>query len=270
MNSLSQALHHIHTMTQSLLDGDLQAQQRTFVQHMHNIAQQLDKTAQPIPNGVLALHAIVPTLPDAFGQQCVALYGYAKLMLESPVSFDHAPLSDVQRAKLTEIYHTGLALAQVLNSTKEHAFQQRKQARQQAPQAFDVCAFLQEALPIYRYWLKDHAVSVQFHPSEVPHIYARAYHVGELLRHIIVTLGTELVAYGAITLSLAEEARCVAIHIGCTGVQFSPDELQILFEKNGRNIYREQLDVDEGYMTFEREKGVGGTAIVHLPKAQPV
>jgi hypothetical protein len=270
MNPISQSLHDIAHTAQSLLDGELQAQQRTFVQHMHNIAQQLNKTAQAIPDGTRALQAIVPTLPDAFGQQCVALYGYAKLMLESPVSFDHAPLNDSQRAKLTHIYDTGLALSQWLNSTKENAFQQRKQARHHAPQAFDVCAYVQEALPIYRYWLKDHAVTVQFHAREMPFIHARAYHVGELLRHIVVTLGTELVAYGAITLSLAEEPRCVAIHIACTGVQFLPNELQIVFEKNGRNVYREQLDVDEGYMTFEREKGVSGTAIVHLPKAQPV
>jgi len=76
-----------------------------------------------------------------------------------------------------------------------------------------------------------------------------------------------MMEYGTIHLGLRDELRCVALVVECSGLGLTPDEMAVLFEKNGRYVYREQLDVDEGYMTFHREPGVRGTLLVHIPKA---
>jgi hypothetical protein len=267
MNDLTAALNSLQAPAQALAAASLSAAQQPFAKHIVNMLGSLQGMVDGLPDGEAALSAALPLLGGKFQQGLVALYGYARLLLERPESFEGQALDESARPHAQLIYEAGQALATRCERLSHEVQAARSAARSQSPAPFDLAQHLAEQIPLYRFFLKSHAVQVRYTPTEAPHIvYARQYHVSELLRHIVVTLGTEIVEYGTMTLHLENEPSCIAAHITCSGAQLNPEQLTTLFTKNGRHTYREQLDADEGYLTFLRQTGVSGTIVVHLPR----
>ncbi len=267
MNDLTTALNALAVPAQALAAAPLSEAQQPFAKHILNLLGSLQAMADGLPEGDDALTAVLPVWGNKFQQGLVALYSYARLLLERPDSFNGQSLHESVRPHAQLLYEAGQALATRCDTLMQQSQEVRSAARTQSPAPFDLAQHLADQLLLYRYFLKDRSVQVRYTPATGPRIiYARQYHVSELLRHIVVTLGTEIVEYGTVTLHLEDEPSCIAVYVTCTGVQLSPAELTTLFSKNGRHTYREQLDADEGYLTFLRQTGVSGTIVVHLPK----
>ncbi len=265
---IADALMSLHTQAQTLTHGTLNAPQQAFTQHIANLYQRLAQQLAEAPGSQAAALAVIPALGDPFYQQLTAAYGYARLLLESPASFQGAALPDELVPAATHLYEQGMALAQRWDALRAQAAQARVTARRQPAQSFDAAALIQEMQPIYQFLLAKRPVRVIGDAPPTAPVYARQYHIAELLNHLVLTTASELMEYGTIRLALRDEPRCVALAVECSGLGLTPDEMAVLFEKNGRHVYREQLDVDEGYMTFHREPGVRGTLLVHIPKAK--
>lgn len=252
---------------ETLAATDLVEQQRPIVRHIQQLITALQGMTAGLPDGEAALQAALPILGEAFSQRLATLHHYARLLVESPASFDGAVLPEAAQDAARYIIQLARSLEAVVERLHQQTLDQRTDARRQTPAPLDLASFLAEAVPLYRFYLREQAVQLVYRPSSAPMIvYARHYHVSELLRHIVMTLGSELVNYGTLTLHLEDEPACVAVHIGCTGTQLSRADLQTLFSIKGRHMYREQLDADAGYLTFLRQTGVSSTIVLHLPR----
>lgn len=267
-------LAHLNAIHAALSDltqdsNGLTAQQLTFIQHMQRIADQLAHMVAPMPTDDAALWQLIPILGDAFSQPQTALYGYAKMLLEAPQLFGATAgqLSDGQCEALNQIYTHGIKLAQKTQALCDEAHQQRQQNRHQPAHDFDLSAFIAAQMPVYGYWVRDKAITLQSDLSpHLPPIHAQSYHVHEIVRHIVTTLADELVEYGVIRLytMLATPEAGVVLGIFCTGTQLTPDELDILFKRQGRNLYRRQIAKQGAQLMILREAGIGAHIRLHF------
>lgn len=248
--------------------AELAQAQRPIVQHVHKLTGLISEALDGLPDQPHALQAALPTLGEDFPRHLETIQHYARLLIESPVSFGGATLPPDALPIAEALYTASRALHDHCAALRQQTIQERLHARRGSPEAFDWNAHLQEEAPLLRYLLRRQPIQLDFTPHDAPlRVFARRYHTTELIRHIVLTLGTELMAYGRIQLRLQPEAACHALRIDATGVQFTPSETAALFNRHGRHLYREQLDADAGYLTFERQPGIGGSVIVHLPQA---
>ncbi|MFQ3648061.1 MAG: hypothetical protein SNJ54_09710 [Anaerolineae bacterium] len=251
-----------------LRSADLAQAQRPIAQHVHKLTGLISDALDGLPDLPHALQAALPTLGEDFPRHLETIQHYARLLIESPASFGGAALPPEALPATEALYAASRALRDHCEALRQQTIQERLHARRGAPEAFDWNAHLQNEAPLLRYLLRQRPIQLEFTPHAAPlMIFARRYHTTELVRHIVLTLGTELMAYGRIQLRLQPEAACHALRIYATGLQFTPSETAALFSRHGRHLYREQLDVDAGYLTFERQAGVGSSIIVHLPQA---
>lgn len=267
MNDLALVLKGCTVAAERLTHASLTPSQQPIVRHVQQLVAVLVNATDGLPEGDIAMQVALPVLGESFSQQVATLQHYTRLLLESPESFGGATLPTEVQPDAQRLYQAARALTEWMEQIRTQTFEQRANARRQTPAPLDLASFLAERVPIYRWLLRHHSSQVVYRPSSEPMtVYARHYHVAELLRHIVVTLGSEIVEYGTVTLHLAQEPACVAVHITCTGTQLTRADLQALFAANGRHLYREQLDTDAGYLTFRRQTGVSSTIIVHLPR----
>ncbi len=253
-----------------LTDPTLTSQQHTFIQHMHRTAHTLHDTARQIPATAVALRQILPVLGDDFLHPQQVLVGYAKMLIDHPESFDGATLSMSQRQALMQVHDESVSLYRFTERLRDEAFTERREQRNASPVDFELNMLIWQHVPVYRYWLSDEAVTltVDF-PAGLPLVHGQPYHIAELVRHLVVTMGRDLIEYGNIDLSavhLPDIAR-VSLRVFCTGVQLLPDELETLFQANGRHVYRQRIQQQNITLDMSRESGVGATIHLGLPLA---
>ena len=251
-----------------LSDDGLNSQQITFIRHIYNTAQELHTIAAAIPPTEYAIRAIVPVLGEPFFKPQSVIFGYAKMLMEQPAVFGGAVLNADQHARINSIYDKGIALAQLSEQLKQDALEKRKTQRNADPIIFDLNMIIWQSIPVYRYWLRDTAVKVtaEFPPGLAP-VLSNPYHIAAIAQHIVVTMATELVEYGKINISAAlrNDKQAVTLNFFCTGIQLNSTEQNILFEKQGRHIYRERITELNGTLHFSREPGVGASVHIDLP-----
>lgn len=267
MNPVAQALARAQRAARLLPEaGTASESQQTFIQHLMRSAAQLLKQCEEIPESQAALFEILPTLGEAFAQQQVALYGYARLMLEQPQAFAGAPLNDAQREHLQTISSASQEAARLTDEIVQAAQQWRQQARSAAPTFFALGLLLEERLPIWRYWLRERPVILSCTVADgLPLVYGSAYHLGEIVRHIVLTMGRNWIEYGQIQLSANARAGRVTLGIFCTGAQGSQEEMALLFGQPGQQLYLAQIQRAEIRLRMEKAPGKGVTILLEIP-----
>lgn len=267
MNPVAQALARAQRAALLLPEaGTASESQQTFIQHLNRSAAQLLKQCEEIPDNQVALFEILPTLGEAFAQQQVALYGYARLMLEQPQAFASAALNEAQREHLQTISSASQEAARLTDEIVRAAQQWRQQARSAVPTHFVLGPLLEERLPIWRYWLRERPVILSCTAADdLPLIHGSAYHLSEMLRHIVLTMGRQWIAYGQIQISASAQAGMVALGIFCTGAQGSEDEMAQLFGQPGQQLYLAQMRRAKIGLRLEKAPGKGVTILLEIP-----
>lgn len=251
-----------------LQDGGLNPQQLTFVNHIQKTATELSTAIAPIPQTDYALRRIIPGFGDSFLQQQVALFGYARLLLESPESFDDVILSDYQQDEMQAIYQHGQTLYELTDQIVASAKLERPQQHARSSERMDLVQFFERETPVLHYFLRNVPVKLSI-TAESSTVFASDYHLSALIQHIVTTLALELIEYGHIKISTGEGHQESLINIFCTGIQLDATEIDILFKKNGRYHYTQRLQQDGGTVRFLRERGRGATIQLVLARSKP-
>ena len=258
----SELLQQIEASVEHVLqDGNLNPQQLTFVHHIQKMAGELSLALSHIPQTEYALNRIIPGFGDSFLQQQVALFGYARLLLEKPESFGDAVLSEYQRDEIQRIYQHGQALYQLTEQIMASAQSERLEQHNALPDEIVLDALLSDEAPVLQYLLRDVPVQLSIEHGPVM-VVANAYHLRALIQHIVTTLALELIEYGRIKINTGKNHQDVSLNIFCTGIQLDAREIDILFKKNGRYLYPQRLEKEGGAIRFFRESGRG--AIIQL------
>lgn len=253
MNDLAAMLSALALRAERLLASELETQQRTFVQHIGATARQLLSMVEPIPPGDAALWQIIPALGERFSKPQEALYGYAHMLIRQPEQFGGAGLDAVQDDLLREIHALALAILRETESLHERAFALRTALRQQPAAPLDLPPFLEEEAAIWRYWLRERPISLQLDlKPDLPPVQAHAYHLGEVLRHLVLTIAQEWIETGQITLSAERDGARIRLAIAAPGMRGSSAEWRDLFAKDGRDIYARQLSRMDVTAMFQR------------------
>lgn len=252
-------LHHIRMELDSILEQPtiLNAQQLTFVQHIHTISDAQHKQFEPMPSSAYALQRIIPTMSESLLQQQSALFGYAKLLLEHPESFDGVAFPDVHRAHIERISHLGQQLYHLTEHIQQSALTERQTQQNRSAVHFDVATLLEDEMPVLRYFLRDKAIQLSNHSTSLA-VCASPYHLSAFIQHIILTVADELIEYGHIQLKTDRQA----LHIFCTGIQLTQADIDTLFTKQGRYVYPRRFEKEGGTITFAREQGRGSSIIL--------
>jgi len=267
----AQFLHIIwQTITSVRASGGFQPQQQTFVDHIHRTTDHLKQALDPIPDSDIALRRIIPTFGDSLLQKEIALFGYARLLLDSPASFDGASLTATQASAMQTIFDVGQALYQQTEKIRQEAATERRQQHRAAPQAINLSQFLEMQHPILAYWLRDEPLQLSLMMAPTPDVMAASYHLAAFIEHIIRTLSQELLEYGHIKVSTVYDGSYGAIHIFATGITLDASEQEVLFKKEGRSLYLQRFLADGGAFAFSHDRGRGATIILRLPLADTV
>src|SRR5688500_15778551 len=120
MNTIATLLHEIQTAAQSLLAEPLSPRQRPFVRHILNTADRLYTLVEARPPGDQALRAVLPVLGKDVSQPQSALFGYARMLIESPASFEAVP-DEQQQLLLSLIYDRAVEGARLTEFTRTTA-----------------------------------------------------------------------------------------------------------------------------------------------------
>ncbi len=248
MYNINTALHHIITQVQHIDVTELEAQQSLFIRHIENTANTLHNQLNNLPNTQLAHINILPPMSQHLIQSIVAVYGYAKLLLDSPESFKGATISAHQRTYLEEIYTTGRELHHYLDPLEQQAFNYRQEARMQHLQAINLEQLIETHIDIYSFWMRQSNVTVStFFENDSVMIQAKPYHLSELVQHVLVTIGREIFTdSGQIELYIKSTIQQVQLWIDCKELVLNDSDLQTLFQKDGRHIYLKQLSDMKG------------------------
>jgi len=243
MRNISDDLNNINEHIQQCSDTNLSAQQKIFVNHIQRTTHNLLITFQHLPHSRDAHYHILPTFGDDLIQQVISIYGYAKLLLESPESFDGRIISDAQRPILEFIYDTGRDLQTYIENVIQQAHQYRRKARQHPVQSIDLITTLQNNLPIYTFWASQYKTDIRLEvDTQTATIQAQPYHFSALIEHIFTTVARDLVTQStAITLYIKTNQTQVQLWIDVDHISFTDDHLRTLFQKDGRHIYLNQL-----------------------------
>ena len=262
---ITRSMDEILVQIRHLDKQSLNEQQLLFANHIEHTTVSLTKMIDGIPNTYPAHIQILPILGDSFLQSLIAVYGYAKLLLDSPASFNGATVNDSQRGYLETIFDIGQELQQYVESLQKQAFDYRLQARNQPQQSLDLIQLVNDNIDIYRYWIHGKAVQLQtMFTQEQLTVIAQPYHLNALIQHIITIIATELIEYGMIQLSVKEQDTAIELHIFCTGLQINNEHLSILFQKDGRHTYLKHLAKVGGKIVTDIQRGKGSSIIIRL------
>lgn len=266
MNTVASLLHDIQNAAGSLLTESLGPQQRPFVRHILNTAAKLFALVEAMPPGDQALRAILPVLGKDFSGPQSALYGYARMLLESPGSFDSPPPGEQQQLFLTLIYDRAVELSRLTEFTRTTASAERLSQRRLPAQAVDYPVLVRQHLPVWHYWLKSYPVRlVDALPKHLPLVQAQPYHLAGLIEHLVLTIPQELMEHGDIHLLARSNVNGVEAGIACSGIQLTPDDMSVLLEKQGRHIYHDGLIRQGGRVRVQRSPGKGAAIWIVLP-----
>lgn len=264
-DSISQVQQHTLTIVN---DTSLSEQQLVFARHIHRIAQQMDANLQPLPDDEAALYRLLPPLHDALQEQLTALLGYATLLRDQSAAFGDAGLSDSARQSLHATIDGTRSIMRSVDQCVKAATMQRMQRRRADLEAMSLADVMRDIVPALEYRLRDYAVRLHVNvPDALPPVQAQRYHITEYVHHVILTMATELIEYGSLEVSVRQEiAGVVTLVIFCTGVTLNPEEMDVLFGKQGRGVYDTELSQMGGTSHIERRQGFGASLLVRLPE----
>lgn len=255
---LQQMTHNIHDMLNLMLshlltidqDG-LTQQQQTFIDHIKKTLQSLINLLDGLPAQEYAYIQVIPILGDQFVQPLVAIYGYAKLLMDSPSSFADATITTEQYDCLSIVYQHGRELEAYAQSLEQQAFDYRLQARKQAIESVDLVRLIRDNIPLFRYWIRHTSIEILANINSDPLIaQAQSYHLTALIQHIITVIATEIMEVGQIQITIRKMYR-VELHILCTGLRLEDSHLQTLLQKDGRDLYYKQLQKMNGNISVQ-------------------
>lgn len=240
-------------------------QQEIFINHIRKIASELKQAVDPIPQTLEALYRIVPTFGDSFLQQQIALFGYARLLLESPESFGDVELKGYHREQVEQIYKEGQALYKLTERICHEALAEHRRQHTARPEPVNLQRLLQSQHEILNYFLRNTSVELVVDVDDVI-VQAARYHLAALLQHIIVTLSEELIRNGNITITSRQTNTEAAIIVSCLAMQLTQETIDIIFKKNGRYIYARRFAKDDGSLRFSHNRH-GSSIELWLPLA---
>jgi signal transduction histidine kinase len=217
-------------------------QQALFLQHIERTAQRLYDLLAPIPNTHLAYLSLVPRMADELQEPLAVIYGYARMMLDQPTSFGDAYLPLEMQTHAETLYELGRALSQDLHNLTKDAFEARLQTRRAPAENIDLAELLNDYAPIWHYEMQMHDVDLNFHTEVRPFVHTHAYHLSEWLRHVLLTIAQEIEPKPNELQILLHKMpnNSVQLSIVCPTLHLSDEHLYILFEKQGRVIFRQQ------------------------------
>ncbi|GAB5494819.1 MAG: hypothetical protein Phog2KO_50340 [Phototrophicaceae bacterium] len=245
-----------------LADNALNPQQQTFVAHIHKINDEIAKVVQAIPKTEHAHKRIIPSFGDTFLQQQVALFGYAKLLLESPQSFEGAILSEYQQDQMQIIYQYGQQLYELTEQIQKTAFAERRQQYSAEAENINLADFFTEEAPILRYYLRKKPIQLNI-DSEPIQVKVRPYHLSAFIQHIVSIIAEELIESGTINI----QTQGNQIEIFCDGIDLNQSEQDTLFKKNGRYAYPQRFIQNGGIIYLETHQEYGASIYLGLSSA---
>lgn len=259
MSTPQQWLEEIIDAAESLLEDEtLNQQQLTFIENILHSTQKVYKILLELPTNEKALRLILPIISFEFRTPQVPIIGYSQLLLEHPEQFEAKELSELQSQKLNLIYNNGNKIRDWTQSIMDSAKTEQQQMQDAPAQATNLNQFFDDYFPLYYYFLKNNP-SVELIveiPKILPFVMANPYHLSHLIEHIILTIAAELIEQGEIHLSVSIEPKFVNINIVCDNLNLIIANIDVLFEKQGRYVYRKRLEEQGGKLYINSETGI--------------
>lgn len=261
MNPLATSLLTIEQLSDRLLtefDGQFNAEQEVFIKHIRHTAGRYRQLVEPIPSDEWVLQRVIPILSDGFVQAQTAVINYAQLLVQHPEQF-HADSVPIPAQKLlAQIVIIGINIRQTVTQIEAQSVRLRAEQRRADLKPVDLKAMIDRELPLYRYWLEGRAVQINagILPG-LPQVVTHDYHLSEWLQHVIRVLGHELIEYGRMSLTASRDSSGVNLSVFCTGVQLNTAEYELLFKKEGRYIYLDQLRHINAELSIIKRSGIG-------------
>jgi hypothetical protein len=244
-----------------LAEDGLNPQQLTFVQTVHKNAQELYPLYAALPGHEGALYSILPTVSQ-LRSSLVPIQGYALMLADNPEQFG-GELSSKQADTMHYIARQAQALGNWYQMIVDSAQEEIKREYKAIPQFCQLNDILHKSEAVLGFYLHNKPIQLTFSFYEnLPPIHAAAYHLSRLIEHIVHVMAFELIEYGKIQISAEQDGTLVNLRIFCTGLMSSTAEIESLFVKEGRHMYRQRFEQQGGHIEFSREAGVG--AAVHL------
>lgn len=220
------------------------AQQEPFLAHMRKTCAYLMTQTADLPSEETQLYALTAVFDEAFFKQLSVVYGYAKLLLESPQSFEGAQVSPAQRALLQDVFGYGMALAKWLSELPAAAQAWRQQARVKPAATHDLAQVLARQLPLLGYVARGCAL----HPKleEGARAVFRPYHLEAFVLYVVRAMADALreAAHPApdIFVICAPIAQGAQVTLECPAAL----DLDALFARHGGAHYLRALFEDDG------------------------
>jgi signal transduction histidine kinase len=244
-----------------LAEGGLNQQQLTFVQTVYKNTQELYSLYAVLPEHEAALRQILLARPS-LRNPLTPIQGYSQMLADAPEQFG-AELSPKQAEAMRFIARQAQALSNWYQRIVESAQAEMQREYKATPQACQLDEILRHSEAVLRFYLHEKPIQLSvITPENLPPIHAAAYHLSHLMEHIVTVMAFELVEYGKIQISAQRDGTLVNLRIFCTGITSSSAEIESLFVKNGRHLYRQRFEQHGGRIEFSREAGIG--AAVHL------
>jgi signal transduction histidine kinase len=247
-----------------LAEGGLNQQQMTFVQSIYDNAKHLYPLYSALPEFESALRRILPTVSHELRGPLTAIQGYSQMLIDSPQEFD-GTLQPKQAESMQFISRQAQALIHWFHDIVDRAKIEMQDEYKAVPQTcqLDEILKISEALSLfYLQWDKRPVRLSLSIPENLPPIHAAHYHLSRLIEHVVLVMAFELIEYGKIQISAEQDGTLVNLRIFCTGLASSTAEIESLFVKDGRHLYRQRFEQQGGRIEFSREAGIG--AAVHL------
>lgn len=230
--------------------------QRAFIHHIAQMAHHLYEHFSAMPPSITALQHILPPQQERLQAQLASLYGYARLLLEQPLSFGGAPPTPAQRAHLSAIDRLALGIARACDDIAKDALDARRAGHAQPAQSFHLAALSADYEPIWRYYLNPTAVTLSVEiDAKLPAVWGYPYHTAALMTHLVLTIGRELIADGELKARAIRNNDVVAFVVSCAKLSLSDADLETLFSRNGRAHYRTQIARGGGQLLISRQTG---------------
>lgn len=244
---------------------DLNDQQRVFVHHIARTSQRLADLIAPIPDTPLAHATLLSRIAPELLEPLASVYGYARLLIDQPQSFGGAHLPPELVVDAETIFTIGRQLAHELEHLPMATRQARAQARNAPMTQVDMVEELRLVLPIWRYEIRETGAMLDLTtPDTAVPILTRIYHLRECLRHLVVTIASELHSQ-RMRLSLAQTSQDLTLDLHCDPLHLDDEALYTLFQHQGRAIFRQQLKHIHAQLTWR----VSADATTHLQMTLP-
>jgi len=231
-----------------LQDDALTDQQRTFVLHIQKLMQPMLPAVQAGAKAE-AFPWLQLVLRDACETPLQTIIGYAKLLLERPQQFGVEILSESQQENLQAIHQQAVTRynwLHDLNSMEHH-----EQWSHAPAQVFSLDTLLTPLSTILAYHLRDRVRLQTEIYGAGQMIQANAYHITQIIQHVVFTLIKERDSIPQLTLTLTQNPQAVMLAFSADGLQLDAELRSILFDRQGASHYRVLLATQRTHLRTE-------------------